>query len=158
MQLDKRIKEKRHQALFVCLFVYLLKLDFIFLVFDKKEVNMSSSLQTKLLLASFLTLYIITIVSIMGIALYSGVYTYTTEEKTIPTVDFISISTNKNNFIIKYKNQKGNQKKLKLSDNCKITYKTSNISKIEYKEKTEYNIFKKEINKEIAKITIYKEA
>lgn len=104
---------------------------------------MSSSLQTKLLLASFLTLYIITIVSIMGIALYSGVYTYTTEEKTIPTVDL---------------NQKGNQKKLKLSDNCKITYKTSNISKIEYKEKTEYNIFKKEINKEIAKITIYKEA
>lgn len=139
---------------------------------------MGSSLQTKLLLAIFFTilwfcvikkmygedkiisrtLYIIVIVGIMGTALYSGVYTYTTEEKTIPTVDFISISTNKNNFIIKYKNQKGNQKRLKLSDNCKITYKTSNISKIEYKEKTEYNIFKKEINKEIAKITIYKEA
>lgn len=49
---------------------------------------MSSSLQTKLLLASFLTLYIITIVSIMGIALYSGVYTYTTEEKTIPYCRF----------------------------------------------------------------------
>lgn len=139
---------------------------------------MNSSLQTKLLLAIFLTilwiwvfkkmygedkiisgtLYIITIVSIMGAALYSGVYTYTTEEKTIPTVDFISISTNKDSFIIKYKNQKGKSKKLKLSDNCKITYKTSNINKIEYKEKTEYNIFKKEINKEIAKITIYKEA
>ncbi|PWM81018.1 MAG: hypothetical protein DBY41_04650 [Clostridium sp.] len=139
---------------------------------------MNSSLQTKLLLAIFLTvllicvikkvygedkiisgtLCIIVIIGIMGAALYSGVYTYATEEKTIPAVDFISISTNKNNFIIKYKNQKGNQKKLKLSDNCKITYKTSNISKIEYKEKTEYNIFKKEINKEIAKITIYKEA
>lgn len=137
---------------------------------------MGSSLQTKLLLAIFLTifcscvikktygedkiisgtLYIIVIVCIMGTALYSGVYTYTTEEKTMPTVDFISISTNKDNFIIKYKNQKGNQKKLKLSDNCKITYKTSNISKIKYKEKTEYNIFKKEINKEISKITIYK--
>lgn len=136
------------------------------------------SLQTKLLLAIFLTilwlwvikkmygenkilsgtLYIITIVSIMGTALYFGVYTYTTEEKTIPTVDFISISTNKDSFIIKYKNQKGNQKKLKLSDNCKITYKTSNVNKIEYKEKIEYNIFKKKINKEIAKITIYKEA
>lgn len=119
---------------------------------------MSSSLQTKLLLASFLTLYIITIVSIMGIALYSGVYTYATEEKTIPAVDFISISTNKDNFIIKYKNQKSKSKKLRLSDNCKIIYKTSDISKIEYKEKTEYNIFKKEINKEVTKITIYKEA
>ena len=116
---------------------------------------MSSSLQTKLLLASFLTLYIITIVSIMGIALYSGVYTYATEGKTIPAVDFISISTNKDNFIIKYKNQKGKSKKLRLSDN--IIYKTSNISKIEYEEKTEYNIFKKEINKEVTKITIYKE-
>ena len=118
---------------------------------------MSSSLQTKLLLASFLTLYIITIVSIMGIALYSGVYTYATEGKTIPAVDFISISTNKDNFI-KYKNQKGKSKKLRLSDNYKIIYKTSNISKIEYEEKTEYNIFKKEINKEVTKITIYKEA
>lgn len=118
---------------------------------------MSSSLQTKLLLASFLTLYIITIVSIMGIALYSGVYTYATEGKTIPAVDFISISTNKDNFIIKYKNQKGKSKKLRLSDNYKIIYKTSNISKIEYEEKTEYNIFKKEINKEVTKITIYKE-
>lgn len=118
---------------------------------------MSSSLQTKLLLASFLTLYIITIVSIMGIALYSGVYTYATEGKTIPAVDFISISTNKDNFIIKYKNKKGKSKKLRLSDNYKIIYKTSNISKIEYEEKTEYNIFKKEINKEVTKITIYKE-
>lgn len=116
---------------------------------------MNSSLQTKLLLAIFLP---ILWVGIMGTALYSVVDTYTTEEKTIPAVDFISISTNKDNFIIKYKNQKSKSKKLRLSDNCKIIYKTSDISKIEYKEKTEYNIFKKEINKEVTKITIYKEA
>lgn len=118
---------------------------------------MNSSLQTKLLLAIFLT---ILWVGIMGTVLYSGVYTYASEEKTIPAVavDFISISTNKDNFIIKYKNQKSKSKKLRLSGNCKIIYKTSDISKIEYKEKTEYNIFKKEINKEVTKITIYKEA
>lgn len=108
---DMWTDKKQKRTGFICMFISaLIEIGLYFLVFDKKEVNMSSSLQTKLLLASFLTLYIITIVSIMGIALYSGVYTYTTEEKTIPTVDFISISTNKNNFIIKYKNQKGNKK------------------------------------------------
>lgn len=112
------------ESLQIKLLFVLFWLSFMFLV--KKEYG-----KDKIFSKGFL--YIIVTVLIIGAAWDSNdVYTYTTEEKTIPTVDFISISTNKDNFIIKYKNQKGKSKKLKLSDNCKITYKTSNVNKSQY--------------------------
>lgn len=68
---------------------------------------------------------------------------------------YATVTTSKNNSILKYIDKNGNEKNLDLIDNVKVHHKDSVNNKLSYTEKKYYNILNNPVKSEITKVTIY---